>query len=67
MNNLLGYLGDNCCGGRPELCAPARRKAERRSSKTRKEDCAMKRLHVHVAVEDLTQQCNKFPLTSSAE
>jgi hypothetical protein len=30
-------------------------------------DCAMKRLHVHVAVEDLTQQCNKFPLTSSAE
>jgi DNA-binding transcriptional ArsR family regulator len=22
MNDLLGYLTDNCCGGRPELCAP---------------------------------------------
>jgi len=25
MNALLGYLTDNCCGGKPELCAPARR------------------------------------------
>jgi len=23
MNNLLGYLTENCCRGRPELCAPA--------------------------------------------
>jgi DNA-binding transcriptional ArsR family regulator len=22
MNDLLGYLTENCCGGRPELCAP---------------------------------------------
>jgi DNA-binding transcriptional ArsR family regulator len=22
MNSLLAYLTDNCCGGRPELCAP---------------------------------------------
>ena len=22
MNGLLGYLTENCCGGRPELCAP---------------------------------------------
>src|SRR5277367_3268924 len=22
MNDLLSYLTDNCCGGRPELCAP---------------------------------------------
>ena len=22
MTNLLGYLTENCCGGRPELCAP---------------------------------------------
>lgn len=22
MTNLLGYLTDNCCGGKPELCAP---------------------------------------------
>jgi ArsR family transcriptional regulator len=25
MNNLLEYLTDNCCGGRPELCKPATR------------------------------------------
>src|SRR5208282_4525743 len=23
MNDLLAYLTENCCGGRPELCAPA--------------------------------------------
>jgi DNA-binding transcriptional ArsR family regulator len=23
MTNLLGYLTENCCGGRPELCAPS--------------------------------------------
>jgi DNA-binding transcriptional ArsR family regulator len=22
MNALLAYLSENCCGGRPELCAP---------------------------------------------
>src|SRR6187200_264978 len=25
MNALVGYLTDNCCGGAPEKCAPARR------------------------------------------
>lgn len=32
MNALVSYLTDQCCQGRPELCAPkgkARRKAER--------------------------------------
>jgi len=23
MTDLLAYLTDNCCGGRPELCSPA--------------------------------------------
>jgi DNA-binding transcriptional ArsR family regulator len=23
MNDLLGYLTENCCGGRTELCSPA--------------------------------------------
>ena len=23
MNDLLGYLTENCCGGRPELCGPS--------------------------------------------
>jgi DNA-binding transcriptional ArsR family regulator len=30
MNNLLGYLTENCCGGRPELCQPAGRSPARR-------------------------------------
>lgn len=25
MTALLGYLTENCCGGKPELCAPAPR------------------------------------------
>src|SRR5215813_5891011 len=29
MNALLGYLTENCCGGRPELCAPAAGKPAR--------------------------------------
>src|SRR5215510_13194866 len=36
MNNLLGYLTENCCGGRPELCAPAAGKPAR-GLRTRKE------------------------------
>jgi ArsR family transcriptional regulator, arsenate/arsenite/antimonite-responsive transcriptional repressor len=24
MNGLIGYLTENCCGGRPELCGPSR-------------------------------------------
>lgn len=23
MAGLMGFLGDNCCGGRPELCLPS--------------------------------------------
>lgn len=23
MTDLIGYLTENCCGGRPELCAPS--------------------------------------------
>ncbi len=29
MNELLGYLTENCCGGRPEICAPAKCAPER--------------------------------------
>jgi DNA-binding transcriptional ArsR family regulator len=25
MTALLGYLTDNCCGGKPELCVPVKR------------------------------------------
>jgi DNA-binding transcriptional ArsR family regulator len=38
MNALLGYLTDNCCGGAPEQCLPARQcapaKAKRRNRET---------------------------------
>jgi len=30
MNGLIGYLTENCCGGRPELCAPAQVVSSRR-------------------------------------
>ncbi|MEI7804705.1 MAG: helix-turn-helix transcriptional regulator [Hyphomicrobiales bacterium] len=29
MNALLGYLTENCCGGAPEKCFPARKKSAR--------------------------------------
>lgn len=29
MNALVGFLTENCCGGRPQLCAPAPRPAAR--------------------------------------
>ncbi len=28
MNALVGYLTENCCGGRPDQCAPARGRPE---------------------------------------
>jgi DNA-binding transcriptional ArsR family regulator len=46
MNDLLAYLTENCCGGRPEVCAPnacvpvesvgVSTKAARRSASARK-------------------------------
>jgi ArsR family transcriptional regulator, arsenate/arsenite/antimonite-responsive transcriptional repressor len=37
MNNLLGYLTDNCCGGRTELCEPVACVAAKPVRKRRKE------------------------------
>jgi DNA-binding transcriptional ArsR family regulator len=37
MNNLFGYLTDNCCGGRPELCQPAACTPAKPQRKRRKE------------------------------
>jgi DNA-binding transcriptional ArsR family regulator len=31
MNALLSYLTENCCGGAPELCAPAAARKPRRA------------------------------------
>jgi len=33
MNELVSYLTDQCCGGRPELCAPAGKRAARRTER----------------------------------
>src|SRR5215813_14750769 len=30
MNALMGYLTENCCGGKPELCMPTSRGAKRK-------------------------------------
>jgi ArsR family transcriptional regulator len=40
MNGLIAYLTENCCGGRPELCAPA---AECRPSCAPARDISSKR------------------------
>ncbi len=37
MNNLLGYLTENCCGGKPDLCAPAACKPAKSARKRTKE------------------------------
>jgi ArsR family transcriptional regulator, arsenate/arsenite/antimonite-responsive transcriptional repressor len=34
MNNLLGYLTENCCGGKPELCEPAACAPRKRKKET---------------------------------
>jgi DNA-binding transcriptional ArsR family regulator len=40
MNDLLGFLTDNCCGGRPEMCAPAVSKPATKPKKSAKEKAA---------------------------
>jgi hypothetical protein len=37
MNNLLGYLTENCCGGKPGLCAPAACEPAKSARKRKKE------------------------------
>jgi len=37
MNELLGYLTENCCAGKPEACAPAVCAPKTRSAKSKKE------------------------------
>jgi DNA-binding transcriptional ArsR family regulator len=34
MNALIGYLTENCCRGRPELCRPGARGSARRKKET---------------------------------
>jgi ArsR family transcriptional regulator len=40
MNALLGFLTENCCGGKPDLCAPAACKPATKSKKSAKEKAA---------------------------
>ena len=64
MNALLGYLTDNCCGGKPDQCAPTDRcapaprgdaaRAEEGNGVNKSGERAMKRMHVHVAVDDVS-------------
>ena len=37
MNALVGYLTDNCCGGTPEKCLPARRCEPAKAKKRKRE------------------------------
>jgi len=36
MNELIAYLTENCCGGRPELCRPACVPAKARARQSRR-------------------------------
>jgi DNA-binding transcriptional ArsR family regulator len=38
MNELLGYLTDNCCGGAPDRCAPAATRCEPATPRRRKSE-----------------------------
>ena len=56
MNALLGYLTENCCGGATECVRPLSQAARKRTEDRRQDRShSMKRLHVHVAVNDLIQ------------
>src|ERR1700694_344844 len=37
MNNLLGYLTENCCGGHPDLCEPSACRPAKSARKRKKE------------------------------
>ena len=43
MNELLAYLTENCCDGRPELCAAAPVTADGRSERVQQETVAARR------------------------
>ena len=52
MNGLLAFLTANCCQGVAAACAPARR-MQADQANTQEGARFMKRMHVHVAVDDL--------------
>ena len=75
MNALLGFLTENCCQGAPEKCAPGvcqpgtpkAAKPARRDSHVLNGRYPMKRLHVHVAVDDLEQAVGFYAALFAAE
>ena len=60
MNGLLAFLTENCCQGALETCAPAAVCKPTGSS-------PMKRMHVHVAVDDLKQSIGFYSALFAAE
>ena len=75
MNDLLGYLTENCCGGRPELCSPAVATAadpnvlpqDNYHAKEESEGICMKRFHAHVRVDDLESSVRFYSTLFGAE
>src|SRR4051812_41938591 len=61
MTELLAYLTENCCG-RGEACVPACDPAD-----ALQKERAMKRLHVHVSVDDLAQSTRFYSTSFAAE
>jgi catechol-2,3-dioxygenase len=63
MNGLLAYLTENCCRGNPAACGLSRVTLR----PFRKEPSAMKRLHVHISVDDLAQSIGFYSTVSAAQ
>ena len=55
MNALVGFLTENCCGGVSCAPAPPSKPARKRSKISGLKGQSMKRLHVHVSVDDLSR------------
>ena len=67
MNGLLAFLTENCCQGAAEACAPAVCKPGRANASKQVKAAAMKRLHVHVAVDDLDQSIGFYSALFAAK
>ena len=68
MNGLLAFLTENCCQGAPETCAPvAACKPDGKRAKVQLKESTMKRMHVHVAVDDLKRSIGFYSALFAAE
>jgi DNA-binding transcriptional ArsR family regulator len=66
MNGLLAYLTENCCQGDPAACSVGVCDGAK-IVKSKKVRISLKRLHVHVSVEDIAQSVRFYSTLFAAE